>query len=182
MDWVSIIKSGSISINGVKYSLEHLQKVQKVIQIPATDRFQAINTTLLISYSSHCVSYDPKTPDFDFDKIGQCYKIIDQHGICRVFDAERYECSKYLPAIFSDIVTKKCYQTINRNFFIIEVINDIGKTMHYHIYFRVKRVAKKLEIIVESAYPKDRALKSGDRLVRGSVLLAKMYRGEKIKQ
>jgi hypothetical protein len=180
MDWITIIKSGLISIHGIDYDLTHLQKKIFPVEIEATSKFQAIKTNIIVTYTSHCTSIGTNKCPVDFDSIGQCYKIVDDRGDERKFDYERYGYSKKLPEIFREIVDKKCYQTIYRNYLVVKSkTNTMPK--YYHVFFRIKRTGSCLDIRVDSAYPIETLQTGKNRPIRGSVLLAKTFRRENIR-
>ncbi|HEY4959341.1 MAG TPA: hypothetical protein VFC15_15110 [Candidatus Limnocylindrales bacterium] len=76
----------------------------------------------------------------------------------RIFDFERFELSKRLPALVQNLPQSKCFHTGHANYFSIEVLNDQGHAIEYEIYFAVTRSGKKggrLTLFVQSAYVRD---------------------------
>jgi hypothetical protein len=76
----------------------------------------------------------------------------------RIFDFERFELSRRLPAIIENLPQSKCFHTGHTNYFSIEVVNDQGRVTEYEIYFAVTRSGTKgggLTIFVQSAYLRD---------------------------
>lgn len=181
MDWPSLLIQGEIVIDKNRYDLCHLRSYDFPFIIPATAKYAEIKTNIIVNFSSHCVSVGPKDQPFDFSTIGESHKIIDHRNVERKFSIERYIYSKNLRSIIEQIVDKKCYQSGYRNYFIVELKNEINFKNNYHIFFVTKRHGNFLEITIESAYPKDELQLSRYRSIRGNVLFAKVFRREKIR-
>lgn len=75
----------------------------------------------------------------------------------RIFDFQRYEFSKRLPAIFESLAQRKCYHTGKGNFFSVDIVNENGTVSEYDIFFAASRSSKKgrLNLFVQSAYVRD---------------------------
>jgi hypothetical protein len=75
----------------------------------------------------------------------------------RLFDFQRYELSKRLPAILENLAQRKCYHTGKGNFFSVDVINENGAVVEYDIFFAVSRSSKKgwVNLFVHRAYVRD---------------------------
>ncbi len=59
MDWQTIKKNGYKDINGQRLDLSHLQDAKYPVTIAASGKFPQIHFTLLVQYSSHCISWGP---------------------------------------------------------------------------------------------------------------------------
>ena len=60
----------------------------------------------------------------------------------RIFDFQRYEFSKRLPAIFESLAQRKCYHTGKGNFFSVDIVNENGTVSEYDIFFAASRSSK----------------------------------------
>lgn len=119
--------------------LEHLKNcVIKYLQ-PATKDKPERSYDVEVHYSDHCYKK----------------RIYENKANPRTFDEERYELSKQLPNIIPKLMDYDCYFTGKGNFFTIDI--DINRS--YEIYFRVKKVNKKLLLYIESAYVRKPELK-----------------------
>lgn len=181
MDWEDVLAVGHFDVGGNSYDISHLKTVITPITIPKSERFHEINTVIVISYSSHCISRALKHGDEIVNGVER-EVIYDGRGIARIVCDIRYSMSKNLPTIMLEMMHKKCYQTGYRNFTIIECVDSAGTMSEYHVYFRVKKKNNALSLFVESAYIPVSPLKQRpSRPMRMPVLLAKTYRGETIR-
>jgi hypothetical protein len=88
-----------------------------------------------------------------------CFTRRDEMGF-RVFDRDRYEQSKLLPRIMSEMMSRECHHTGKTNF----VTFDIDESRTYEVYFEVFKREGKLRIRVQSAYVRDKDRMSGQPL------------------
>lgn len=181
MEWSELLAVGYVEVCGNVYDISHLKTVVMPITIPRSERFHEIDTVIVISYSSHCISRALKDGDGIFTGVDRDV-LYDGRGIARIVCDMRYSMSKNLPTIMLEMMHKKCYQTGYRNFTIIECVDSAGTMSDYHVYFRVKKKNNALSLFVESAYIPVSPLKQRpSRPMRMAVLLAKTYRGETIR-
>jgi hypothetical protein len=130
-----------------------------------------------VQFSTHCFSdkYDP-------ERHPEHVVVVDERGIPRCFDRERYELSKGLEALIRTLPQSRVYQTPEANFAIITTQDG----REYRVYFNVRRDAKKkLRLYVESAYPPDAerfdvALATSYQKVRFVVLVDKVLSNERL--
>lgn len=132
------------AISGKKYDISHLEKhLVEYIQ-NATKKDPERRFRVEISYSNHC------------------YTKANADGT-RLFDKERYELSKLLPLIISELMNRECHHTGRTNF----VTFDVGATRSYEVYFEVFR-KNGLNLRVQSAYLRDES-RMGNRPVRSRI-------------
>jgi len=77
----------------------------------------------------------------------------------RVFDFQRYQLSKRLPALVEGLSKRKCYHSGKGNFFTVELVDEQARSrVEYEIYFTASRASKKgiVNLYVQSAYVRDR--------------------------
>ena len=127
-----------------EYDIAHLERhvveyIQKATQTAPERRYR-----VRVSYSDHC--YTKATPAAD-----------------RVFDEKRYELSKQLPQIISELMNRECHHTGRTNF----VTFDIDESQTYEIYFEVFK-KEGLNLRVQSAYIRDQA-RMGSRPGRAKI-------------
>ncbi|WP_369600456.1 hypothetical protein AAIA72_11460 [Hahella sp. SMD15-11] len=190
MDWKTIKEQGYMEIDGTRYDLSHLQDAWYDFVIEASGRYAELKGTLLVQYSSHCVSWGPKRGErIDFNIQGEQRRIIDDKGVHRCFCNRRYQLSAHLPHIFETFADRWCLFTGYENWLTIEVLGPAGEPQEYEVYFRVTKQSRSLlRIYVESAYVRDKGY--GDQKhtkhrrdkVRAKVLLAKKLRGEPVRR
>jgi hypothetical protein len=120
---------------GNKYDISHLERhVVEYVQEAAEGKPER-RYSVEVSYSDHC--YTKGNPD--------------DHCV-RMLDADRYEQSKLLPNIVSELMVRECHHTGRLNF----ITFDIDKHRVYEVYFEVFKQDKKLNIRVQSAYIRDK--------------------------
>ena len=145
---------------GEKYDLTHLRRhtveyIQAAIGENPERRY-----SVEVSYSDHCYTSGESNDG-------------------RVFDIGRYEQSKLLPGIMTELMTRECHHTGKTNF----VTLDIDEYRVYEVYFEVFKQERKLYIRVQSAYIRDK-----DRLdnqprrakIRFSTILFNVLHGKPI--
>lgn len=191
MDWNSIKTQGYKDVDGTRYNLSHLQDAKYHFVIEASGKYPELKCTLLVQYSSHCVSWGPKRgEDIDFSIHGEQRRIIDDKGVHRCFCDIRYALSSHLPGIFETFSDRHCLFTGHENWLTIEILDPAGERQEYEVFFSITRQSSgMLRIYVESAYvrepdnPGNRPvhLKRRDK-VRAKVLLAKKLRGEPVRR
>jgi hypothetical protein len=191
MDWNKIKSDGYKEVAGTKHDLSHLKDAKHHFTIEASGRHPEISFSILVQYSSHCVSWGPKHgQEIDFTAFGEERCIIDDKGIHRCFCETRHELSFNLPSIFATLTERLCLFTGHENWLTIEILDPSGKRLEYEVFFSLtKQSSRMLRIYVESAYVRDPNdpgnrpvhLKRRDK-VRAKVLLAKKLRGEPIRR
>ena len=76
-----------------------------------------------------------------------------------MFDFQRYQLSKRLPALVEGLSKRKCYHSGKGNFFTVELVDEQTRSrVEYEIYFTASRASKKgiVNLYVQSAYVRDR--------------------------
>lgn len=173
MNWYEL----TVDYDDKRCSLEHLRPFRIKVYIPKTSKSAELYFPLTIKFSTHCVSARVnrwKEGDIKID-------FPDEGNELRYFSPERYELSRMLPYLLSEIASRSCYFTTYQNYFTFEIQDREDEKYEYQIFFSLKRVKNELEMFVESAYLKE-APKKARKKIRGDVLLAKTFRKEKIKK
>jgi len=140
------------TFDGTTYELTHLYPRSCCYQQPAKAGKPARSYDVDIIFSLHCFTraIDPsETPD--------AAMLYGDNRETRIFDFQRYELSKRLPAILETLAQRKCYHTGKGNFFSVDVINENGTVTEYDVFFAASRSSKKgrLNLFVQSAYGRD---------------------------
>lgn len=180
-----------MDVDGRRHDLSHLQDSRHRFTVAASGRYPNISFSVLVQYSSHCVSWGPgHGRQIDFGTYGGEQRIVDEKGVHRCFSDKRYQHSLHLPGIFESLPERKCFFTGHSNWLTIEILGGCGNPLEYEVYFSLTRQSSRmLRIYVESAYVRDRD-NPGNRpahfrhrdKVRAKVLLIKKLRGESIRR
>ena len=189
MHWKSALQQGRITVAGAAYDLSHLLSKAFQLSIPATEKYKAIEVTIQVEFTSHCVSFgaDKGTPPLDFTVLGVERRLLDHREEERAFCFDRYRWSLNLPSIIQNLNHQKCNFTGHSNWMVVECINDQGVALKYEIFFRLKREsALCLRLVIESAYVRTNTGTLGSptnrrSVVRFSVMVAKTLKGEPIR-
>lgn len=153
--------------------ISHLQAHTVIFVVPPDQKKgkPEVRYSVEVSYSNHC--YTRAVLDINGEKAVQ-----------REFDVARYELSKRLPEIVSDLMNRKCSfaQERNLNYFTV----DAGPDGEYEIYFEVfkKPGTKTLGLRVQSAYVRDQDKLSSRprwRAIKFSVILFNVLHDKPIK-
>jgi len=101
----------------------------------------------VVQFATHCFS-DKHDPARHPENV----VIVDERGVHRCFDQDRYDLSKGLAALIRALPGNRVYQTPESNFAIVTTASG----REYRVYFNVRRLEKrKLRLYVESAYAPD---------------------------
>ena len=128
-----------------------------------------------VKFTTHCFS-----DRYDAARHPANVVVVDEHGVHRCFDADRYELSKGLKALIAGLPGNKVHQTPEANFAIITMQGG----REYRVFFRIKKIGKnKVRLYVESAYAADPARykvvpASVYQKVRFLLLVQKVLKGE----
>jgi len=62
-----------------------------------------------------------------------------------------------LPGIIRGLVGRKCFHAsaVQKNFFIVEIVDENSNKVDYEVYFKLVRTSKELRLFVQSAFPRD---------------------------
>ena len=191
MDWDTVKLDGYKQVDGSKHDLSHLRDAKYHFTIEASGKYPEISFSILVQYSSHCITWGPKSgQEIDFIAHGEDRRIIDDKGVHRCFCETRHDLSQNLPGIFETLTERLCLFTGHENWLTVEILDPAGKRLEYEVFFSLtKQSNRMLRIYVESAYVRDPAnpgnrpvhLKRRDK-VRAKVLLAKKLRGEPVRR
>lgn len=191
MNWNSIKAKGYMEVGETRHDLSHIRDAKYDFVIEASGKYPELKGSLLVQYSSHCVSWGPKRgKDIDFNTYDQQRKIIDDKGVHRCFCDIRHALSFHLPGIFETFSERLCLFTGHENWLTIEILGSSGECQEYEVFFSITRQSSyMLRIYVESAYVREPGssrnkpvhLKRRDK-VRAKVLLAKKLRGEPVRR
>lgn len=105
-------------------------------------------------YGLHCFTRSPAPGE----AIDPTWQYSDSRE-ARIFCPRRYEFSKLLPGIVESLAARPCYHTEKGNFFVIELVDEVGITQQYEVYFTASRATERgvLNLYVQSAYVRDKA-------------------------
>lgn len=173
-----------INFEGTDYDLSHFQPWSIEIIIPEKDHHPELALKIEFRFSNHC--YTEELKDHEPDSTPS---LTDQYGNRRRFCPVRYKHSLKLRDILQDINTYKCLFTGRSNWLIIEVENEKGEWLNYHVYLLIKphRSNGGLFIRVVSAYIKDKGnnqpkRKSRHNRISFCILARKMINGEPVRR
>lgn len=167
MDWYGKI----LEIDGKTYDLSHLAPFSLNVNFPAQGNKPAIYFTLIIRFSTHCVSEDwVDHPSVSFP---------DEGGKDRFFSFARYNLSLLLPSLLKELPERQCYFASSRNFLTVEIREGDGESKNYHIYFSVKKIREGVSVLVESAYVPNNPERQSKK-IKGKVILSNTYHRKKI--
>jgi hypothetical protein len=137
---------------GKVYDLSHLDpKVMQFIR-PGTAEKPAVVYHVNVMYTQHPFTRD--LPNGEYDKALECR---DGKEV-RLFDVERWELSKLLPAIIQDLPARVCQHGKDNNFVTAEMILENGTTAEYDIFFVASKAARPgfINLVIQSAYLRDK--------------------------
>lgn len=141
------------TFNGECYDLSHLHPRTCRYEQPAKgDRPPRVYTVDVI-FSLHCFTRGV----LEEDTVDAALLYADDRET-RVFDFQRYELSKQLPAIIESMGKCKCFQTGHDNFFSVAVIDRDGNKVEYDVFFTASRASRKKGVVnlyIQSAYVRD---------------------------
>jgi hypothetical protein len=147
------------TFGGDWYDLSHLHPRTCQYQQSAIGDKPARVYTVDVIFSLHCFTRGL----FDDEAVDAALLYCD-HRETRVFDFQRYELSKQLPAIVESLGKRKCFHTGHDNFFSVALIDRDGNSIEYDIFFTASRSSRKRAVVnlyIQSAYARD--LKHGNR-------------------
>jgi hypothetical protein len=138
---------------GAVYDLSHLHPTTVVFSQPESGAKPARDYTTDVVFGLHCFTRGPR----DGERIDVALRYSDARE-ARIFDFQRYELSKLLPAIVGALPCRKCFHTERGNFFTVELVNGDDLPIDYEIYFEASRssIKGRLNLFVQSAYVRDR--------------------------
>lgn len=175
----------TIVVDGESFDLMHLFPWEVKLNIPAKDKHPELEATVFFRFSNHC--YTESVPPNECDPTPL---IKDHNGFRRQFCKKRYSHSIGLRDILEAIHTRKCLFTGRNNWLIIELKNDNGNTVNYHVYFSIKRHRTQNNAVIiwiESAYIKDKGTNApkrgyGHDRIHFAMLVRKILKGEPIRR
>ncbi len=130
MDWGQIKATGYMEVGGNRLDVSHLQNVRYHYEISARGNYPKLSFSVLVQYSSHCVSWGPSDgQEIDFGYYGEERRIVDDKGIHRCFCEKRHQYSLNLPGIFESLPERKCFFTGHSNWLTVEIIGSCGKSL-----------------------------------------------------
>jgi hypothetical protein len=162
----------NLELDGETYSFTHLAPFTINIDIPSEGKNAALNFTLEVKFSTHCVS---ATTVPHPSKL-----FLDEGRKERFFCLQRYDLSHALPKIIKDLQNRSCHHARNRNYVTVEISGPGGEKTNYHVFFSVRRQPSSVLVFVESAYIPSSSEKPKGGKIRGKVLLSNTYRRKKI--
>jgi hypothetical protein len=143
------------SFGGGTYDLSHLHPRTCQYEQAAKDDKPSRVYTVDVIFSLHCF-----TRSLLADEVADTALFYADNREMRLFDFQRYELSKQLPAIIETLDRRKCFHTGHDNFFSVALIDQAGNTVEYDIFFTASRSSRKKGVVtlyVQSAYVRDEA-------------------------
>jgi hypothetical protein len=142
----------NFTFNETTYDLSHLN-AHSVEYIDDRDENKKVNYKFYVTYSFHC--FTKKIENIaDDEKLHLMYKSPLES---RLFNFDRYELSKNLPAIIASLgqsSTLVCHAG-HGNYAAVKIVDIFGGEITYFVYFKVFSEKKKFRIHVASAYPRE---------------------------
>jgi hypothetical protein len=139
--------------DGITYDLSHLHLRTFRFERPAEGTRPAEVYTVHTSFTSHCFTraiaaeeaYDERLLFADPDEKAP-----------RLFDVNRYELSKQLPAIIQRLpLCKPRHNGGREKYFTVVIADQNGNEVEYDVFFKLRKEAKRLVMIIESAFVRD---------------------------
>ena len=160
MQWIDF------EFDGKKYDLSHLHSRTLQFVRAAQGKEPAIEYQVDVIFSLHCFSVKAR-PGAD------AKLLYSDSRETRMFDSERYDLSKQLPAIIESLSQRRCFQTDRSDFVTVEVVREDTTVVNYHVYFTVSKATRRgrLNLYVSSAYVADRKAGSSGRPIKFLVIL-----------
>jgi hypothetical protein len=150
------------TFRGQVYDLGHLHPRTCHYEQPAKGDKQARIYTVDVIFSLHCFT----RALLDTEEADPAMLYADDRET-RLFDFQRYDLSKHLPAIIETLDRRKCFHTGHDNFFSLALIDRDGNTIEYDIFFTASRSSRKRGVVnlyIQSAYMRDEAHSNRPRM------------------
>jgi len=147
-----MIKWGEFTHKENTYSLKHVHPFEHEFIVPSVGGKPEIKYKIKIRFGLHCFTRGKKGTE---DPL-LFYK---DNRECRIFCFDRYELSKRLRIIVTELLDRKCYHTGKSNYFTVDLIDKDGKEVGYEVYFIVSKCTNEkgvLNLYIQSAYPRTR--------------------------
>jgi hypothetical protein len=153
--------------DGTTYDLTHLHPHTLQFERPAQEKKPAVVFNVDVIFGLHCFSREIPTDTYNHALV------YSDARESRLFDFERYDLSKQLPAIIESLSQRKCFQTDRSDFVTVDVIGADATIVNYHVYFTVSKATKKghMNLFVSSAYVANRRVGSSGRAIKFLVIL-----------
>lgn len=131
-----------------EFDLSHLDDLSFQFITAAKDRKSELRYQIDVIFGLHCFT---KKLDSSLSSYSSDLEYSDARET-RLFDYERYDLSKHLPAIIPQI--GKCFHAFgNGNFYLTKALEIADKKVTYFIYFKLSRGSgQRLNLFVSSAY------------------------------
>ncbi|HTH75110.1 MAG TPA: hypothetical protein VL635_11955 [Trinickia sp.] len=148
-----MIEWAAFTYAGVRYDLSHLHPRRLTFTQPPSDCRPERTYAVQLIYSLHCF-----TRSAEHGEPIDAALLYGDSRETRVFCERRYRMSKALPRIVDDLGRRPCYHTGKGNFFVVELIDDLGAKREYEVYFTASRASERgvLNLFIQSAYVRDR--------------------------
>lgn len=149
---------------GGAYPLCHLHPFRFEVAFDGNAKYPALEVDVHVGFAMHTFTRTGVAGD------DEAYAYKD-HREKRMFDLERYQYSKLLPAIVRELAQRKCYHAKHQNFLTVELPGDAPAGAEYHVFFLVtdcpeetKKTGKPcVRLIIQSAY----LVQAGGQVPRG---------------
>lgn len=138
-------------LDGTIYDLSHLN-AQHIEYLDPKDVNKPIVYRFIVTYGLHCF-----TKELEGQSAEQIQRLM-YHGPreSRPFNFERYELSKYLPAIVESLGSQEtlvCHAGYG-SYAAVKISDASGNEINYFVPFVAFREKKRLRLHVQSAYPR----------------------------
>lgn len=146
MQWLAFHFEGKI------FDLSHLHPCEITFERLAKDGKAAIIYTVDVTYSLHCFAKEiPQSGTYD-----KRLEYSDSRET-RLFDLDRFDLSKKLPAVIRSLANRKCLHTWHSNYLTIDYQDEEGRRIEYDVFFTVSKSMRRgrLNLYVQSAYRRD---------------------------
>lgn len=136
--------------NGVTYDLTHLHPIAVEYEVPAGPKKPAVTYQVDVIFSTHCFTRKPEPAE----QYAREAVYADRSLGLRIFDLERYDLSKHLPAVIPTLAKRKCMRTGEGNFFTIVAKGEDGVPIEFDVFFTASKSSSKdrVNLFLQSAY------------------------------
>ena len=144
----------NFAFNDKVYDLSHLNAHQ-VEYIDDRDKNNPSMYRFIVTYGHHCFTRKDDIAHLSPDEIRLLLYSTPKES--RLFDFERYELSRNLPAIIQSLGQKEtlvCHAGYGK-FATVKLLDSNEREITYFIPFAVFREKKKFRLHIQSAYPKN---------------------------
>jgi hypothetical protein len=139
-----------VDADGNVYDLTHVHPLQYTLTLDATSTYEERDVPIHVGFSSHTF-----TKESDVADAHAAYSSSNDH---RRFCLDRYEYSRRLPGIVTNLKGRNCYFNQSRPNYLVAEIAGVPQGFEYWVFFKLKPAGKDPQapsavvMMVESAY------------------------------